>query len=53
VPDGTLVEEGETWTHQRHGAGVVFVSSKNIRVNAHVAMAEYPKGSMVEGCLSI
>lgn len=44
VPNGMLVEAGETWTHQRHGAGVAFVNSKNIRVNAHVAMAEYPEG---------
>lgn len=29
--------------HQRHGAGVLFVSSDKIRVNAHVAMAEHPE----------
>ena len=44
VPNGMLVEAGTTWTHQRHGAGVLFASSEGVRVNAHVAMAEYPEG---------
>lgn len=44
VPNGYLMEAGASWSHQRHGAGVTFVSPEGIRVNAHVAMAEYPEG---------
>jgi len=43
VPNGTLSIDGRVWMHQRHGAGVAFVSSDKIRVNAHVAMAEHPE----------
>jgi hypothetical protein len=44
VPNGTLAEAGTTWAHQRHGAGILFTSSESVRVNAHVAMTEYPEG---------
>ncbi|WP_437777119.1 DUF6896 domain-containing protein [Sorangium sp. So ce1097] len=44
VSNGYLMEAGAPWSHQRHGAGVTFVSPEGIRVNAHVAMVEYPEG---------
>ncbi|MGK4000212.1 DUF6896 domain-containing protein [Sorangium sp. So ce1024] len=44
ISNGYLMEAGALWSHQRHGAGVTFVSPEGIRVNAHVAMVEYPEG---------
>ncbi|WP_437814633.1 DUF6896 domain-containing protein [Sorangium sp. So ce1078] len=44
VPSGTLSMDGTTWTHQRHGAGVTFVDPSDVKVNAHVGMAECPEG---------
>ncbi|WP_155797948.1 DUF6896 domain-containing protein [Sorangium cellulosum] len=44
ISNGYLMESGASWSHQRHGAGVTFVRLEGIRVNAHVAMVEYPEG---------
>lgn len=44
VPSGTLSMDGRTWTHRRHGAGVTFEDPRDVKVNAHVGMAEYPEG---------
>lgn len=43
VRDGTLSLGGKTWKHHRHGVGVLFVSSDDMRVNAHVAMVDHPE----------
>jgi len=44
VPNGTIVEGGAQWMHKRHGAGILFININGVRVNAHVAMIEFPEG---------
>src|SRR5271170_6742096 len=42
IADGTFSVDGNVWRHRRHGSGVLFLAANNVRVNAHVAMAEHP-----------
>ena len=43
VKNGTLSIGGKSWRHYRHGAGVLFMDSDDVRVNAHVAMVDHPE----------
>jgi len=44
VSDGSVDVDGMDWRHRRHGAGILFLSARGVRVNAHLGMVQYPEG---------